>query len=200
MDEIAPGLFHYSARHERIGTVVHSYVLRDAAAVLDPMIPEEGLDWFESHVRPEQVLLTNRHHYRHAGDLAERFGCVVRASRAGMHEFGDAAVEPFDPGDTLPGGIEVHEVGAICPDEVALFIPSARALACADGVVRWEGPGAPLAFVPDDLLGDDPEAVKEGLRAAYRRLLELDFDTLLLAHGNPVPAGGRRALEEFAGS
>jgi len=44
---------------------------------------------------------------------------------------------------------------------------------------------------------DDPEQTKAGLRAAYRRLLELDFDTLLLAHGEPLAGDGKRALREF---
>ena len=81
----------------------------------------------------------------------------------------------------------MQEVGAICPDECALHIAAGPGvLACADGVVRWRE-GDPLGFVPDGLLGDDPEAVKDGLRAAYARIAdELDFDALLLAHGGPV--------------
>jgi hypothetical protein len=68
----------------------------------------------------------------------------------------------------------------------------------ADGVVEWPGRGG-LSFVPDNLLGDDPEGVKDGLRSAYRRLAdELEFDTLLMAHGNPVAGGGREALRAFA--
>ena len=48
---------------------------------------------------------------------------------------------------------------------------------------------------------DDPEQTKAGLREAYRRLAdELDFELLLLAHGEPVLAGGRAALREFAGA
>jgi hypothetical protein len=39
--------------------------------------------------------------------------------------------------------------------------------------------------------------VKLGLRAAYRRLLALDWDHLLLAHGRPWIGGARRALAEF---
>jgi hypothetical protein len=45
---------------------------------------------------------------------------------------------------------------------------------------------------------DEPERTKEGLRAAYRGLLDLDFDLLLLAHGAPVVAGGKDALRAFA--
>ena len=89
----------------------------------------------------------------------------------------------------------VYEVDAICPDETALHVRTHRALACADGVVRPPG-GGPLAFVPDALM-DDPEDTKQGLRAAYRGLLGLDFDLLLLAHGEPVVGGGLQALREF---
>jgi hypothetical protein len=108
-------------------------------------------------------------------------------------------VRGFRPGERLPGGIESHEIGVLCPDETAFRIPGAApALAVADGVVR-DGEG-PLAFVPDPLLGDDPEAVKRGLRAAYRRLLALDFEHLLPAHGHPWIGGARQALAEFVGS
>jgi hypothetical protein len=53
--------------------------------------------------------------------------------------------------------------------------------------------------VPDGLLGDDPEGVKDGLRAAYARIAdELEFEALLLAHGGPLATGGRDALAAFA--
>ena len=45
---------------------------------------------------------------------------------------------------------------------------------------------------------DDPEETKAGLRKAYRRLLDLDFDHLLLAHGDPVVTSGKEALRAFA--
>ena len=48
-------------------------------------------------------------------------------------------------------------------------------------------------------MGDDPTAVKEGLFASYTRLAaELDFDHLLLAHGEPIAGTGREALRAFA--
>ena len=58
---------------------------------------------------------------------------------------------------------------------------------------------ASLAFVPDSLLGDDPEGVKRGLREAYRRLCdELEFENLTLAHGPPIVGGAREALRAFS--
>ncbi len=198
MQEIAPGLWHWTALHDHIQMEVSSYYLLEERVLLDPVIPPGGLSWFEPHGAPEHVLLTNRHHDRQAWRLREAFGCEVHCIRNGLHELdGRGAATPFDFGDELPGGIVVHEVDAICPDETALYIPAHGALACADGVVRWRR-GDPLGFVPDELM-DDPEKTKQGLRDAYGRLLELDFDLLLLAHGDPVVGGGQEALRGFVG-
>lgn len=59
----------------------------------------------------------------------------------------------------------------------------------------------PLCFVPDALIAETPEqieAVKRGLREAYLRLCELEWDTLLLAHGLPLVGDGREKLRAFA--
>lgn len=194
--EISPGLWHWTARHEHIGAQVSSYYLADERVLIDPMVPPEGLDRLREHGAPEHVLLTNRHHDRHSWRLRDEFGCTVHCIRNGIYELeGRGRVEPFDFGDELPGGVIVHEVDAICPDETALYIPRHHAIACADGVVRFRG-GDELEFVPDQLM-DDPEETKRGLREAYARLLELDFDLLLLAHGEPVVGGAKEALRTF---
>jgi hypothetical protein len=195
--ELAAGLFHWTAKHDHIGFDVSSYYLLEERVLLDPMVPAEGLEWFEQQGPPEHVLLTNRHHDRNAWRFREAFGCDVHCIRNGLHELeGRGPVDAFDFGHQLPGGLIAHEVGALCPDETALYIPAHRALACADGVVRWPGSDE-LVFVPERYM-DDPVQDKAGLRAAYRGLLELDFDTLLFAHGEPLVGGGKDALREFA--
>jgi hypothetical protein len=196
MEELVPGLWHWRVYRESIRHDVSSYYLERERVILDPMIPREGLEWLEEHGPPEHVLLTNRHHDRDAWRLRDAFGCTVRCIRNGLHELeGRGPIEPFDFGDELPGGAVVYEVDAICPDETALYLPALRALAVADGVVRWPGVDG-LSFVPDFLM-DDPEQTKAGLRDAYRGLLELDFDLLLLAHGDPVVTGAKDELRAF---
>lgn len=192
--EIAPGVWHWTARHEHIGVDVSSYHLASERVVLDPMVPPERLEWFEEHGVPENVLLTNRHHDRHAWRLHERFGSTVHCVRNGLHELeGRGPVEPFDFGDELPGGAVVYEVDAICADETALHFPAHGALACADGVMHY---GGALGFVPEQYM-DNPAETKRALRSAYARLLDLDFDTLLLAHGAPIVGGAKDALRSF---
>lgn len=197
MQEIAPGLWHWTAHHPLIHSDVSSYYLLADRVAIDPKLPAEGLPWFEEHGVPEHVLLTNRHHDRDAWRLRDAFGCTVHCIRNGLHELeGRGPVEAFDFGDVLPGGAVAYEVDAICPDETALHIPAHHALAVADGVVRRPGRDG-LVFVPDEFM-DEPAKTKAGLRAAYRRLLDLDFDLLLLAHGDPVVTSGKEALRAFA--
>jgi hypothetical protein len=185
MEEIAPGLWHWKALRASIGSEVSSYYLANERVLIDSMLPPEGLGWFDERGRrPEHVLLTNRHHDRDAWRLREAFGCTVHCIRNGLHELeGRGPVEPFEFDDELPGGVVAYEVDAICPDECALHVPAHQALAVADGVVRW-----PM---------DEPERTKSGLRDAYRRLLDLDFDRLLLAHGDPIAHGAKDALYSF---
>lgn len=198
IEEILPGVFHWTAFRDTIGQEVHSYYVAGSRSLIDPMEPDEGLDWFEQHGPPELALLTNRHHYRHSGRFADRYGCRVLCHRAGLHEFaGGPAVEGFEFGDRVAPGISAREVEVLCPEETALLIEAGGgALSFADAIVRRDDGG--LGFVPDWLLGDDPEEVKRGLLGAFRLLLELDFDSLLFAHGAPLVGGGKQALAEFA--
>jgi hypothetical protein len=196
VQEIASGIWHWTARHPRIGMDVSSYYLPDLALLLDPLTPPEVIDRLDELGPPREILLTNRHHYRSCGELVERFGATVRAPRVGMHEFErDEPVGPYDFGDELlDGAVSVHEVGGICPDESALHVRPVKALAVADGVMSYDG----LRFVPDGYF-DDPEGDQRKLKDAYTRLAEeLDFDTLLTAHGEPITSGARAELREFA--
>jgi hypothetical protein len=196
MEEITDGLWHWTARHPKIHMEVSSYFVPEHGLLLDPMVPPEGLAPLNELGPPREILLTNRHHWRDCGKLIERFGCTARAPRVGMHEFTDGQpVEPYDFGDPLVGGaVTVHEVGAICPDESALHIPSVSALAVADGVIHYGG----LRFVPDDLMAD-PEDTRVALKEAYARLAaDLEFENLLTAHGVPIVGGAREQLRDFA--
>jgi hypothetical protein len=193
--EILPGILHWTAFHDGIRQDVSSYYVASARTLLDPMVPQ-SLDPLAAEP-PERIILTNRHHYRQSARFVEDFGCTVLCHEAGLHEFaGGPEVEGFAFGDRLAPGVTAVEVDAICPEETAIHIEAGSgAIAFADGLVNYDDEG--LGFVPDFLIGDDPETVKARLCDAFRALLELEFDALLFAHGEAVADGGRRLLEEF---
>ena len=195
MEELLPGVWHWTATHPDTGSEVSSYWVRPSRAVIDALLPGEGISPFEEDP-PEQVLLSNRHHLRHAERFAEAFGSAISCSTPCLHEFDNGPeVVGFDFGERVAPGIEALEIGAICPDESALHLREAGALAIADGIRHYDGE---MSFFSDSLLGDDPEGVKAGLRRAYRGLLDHDFDNLLFAHGEPLIGGGKEALRRFA--
>jgi hypothetical protein len=199
MQEIAPGIFHWITFHSGIGMRVCSYYVEPAGVVIDPMVPDDGLEVFDGHEPPRQALLSIRHHYRGCDEFVDRFGVTVVCASSGLHEFEgtDRVVEGFGDGDEVAPGVVAAVTDSISDDDTTFLIAhGGGALAFGDGLVR--PPGGPLGFVPDSLM-DEPEKTKEGLTNAYRGLLERDFDFehLLFAHGEPLVGGGRAALKEF---
>lgn len=196
MREVLPGIHHWTAIHPSIRQPVSSYYLEPAQALIDPLVPREGLKWFETRP-PLQVILTNRLHYRQSDRFAEAFDCVVRCSEPGLHHFpAGRGVAGFSFGEELAPGVRALEIGAICPDDTALHIESGDgAIALADSLVRPGG--GSLTFVPDFLMGEDPAVVKARLLDSLRGLLAERFDTLLFAHGPPLVGGAKQALRDF---
>lgn len=201
MKEILPGVFHWKTFHPGIGAYVHSYYLSatDPPLLIDPRVPAEGIEWFARHGSPRHVYLTNRHHYRHSDRFAARYGAQVWCHKDGLHEFTRGEkVRGFAHGRELPGGILALKVAALCPEETALYLAAnGGVLSIGDAIVRAHGR---LGFMPDEYMGDDPEAVKRGLRKAFlKHLREREFDHLLFAHGAPLVGGAREALGKFVG-
>jgi hypothetical protein len=192
--KIAPGILHWKATHPNLGVEVSSYWLPDLKLLLDPIAVPDDVEGVE------HILLSCRHHTRDSLEAAERFGAAVCAPRTGMHDYPeDTPIQPYDFGEPiLAGAVTPYEVGGLSPDETALHIPSVDALSLADGAIRDEGDE--LHFVPDRYM-DDPEKDKADLKRGFAELAgRLDFDVLLLAHGEPIPTGGREALRRFAES
>jgi hypothetical protein len=202
MNEILPGVWHWTAPNPNIGdTLVSSYWLDETGVFIDPLLPEDaGIAWFESRPTPPQaIVLANRHHYRDSGRIHERFGSQVHVPAAGLHDFTDHDhVVGYEPGDELPGGLEAFVVGSLSPDEDGLLLESAGAIWLGDTIVRsTTDPASSIGWVPDSLM-DDPDATKAGLLRAFGDVLEsYSFEHLLLAHGLPLVGNGRDQLEQL---
>ena len=126
MKEILPGIFYWRQAHPKIKIPVSSYFLKPERVLIDPLIPDEGIEWFADDP-PQNIYMSIRHHYRHCGEFSERYGCEGWVGEQGLHEFTSGeVVRPFKFGDLLPGNVKAIEIGSICPDEGALRIEKGR--------------------------------------------------------------------------
>jgi glyoxylase-like metal-dependent hydrolase (beta-lactamase superfamily II) len=195
MEEILAGIFHWKVEHPRIKIDVDCHFVAASGTAIDPLLPPEGIEWFEGR-NLQQVVLSNRHHLRHGAQLAERFGCPILCHEAGLHEFeAGPSVDGFAFGDRIAADVVALEMDAICPEDTVLRIEAGEgALLFADSLVHY----GEVGFVPDNLIGDDPETVKRQIRARCGQLLDESFEHLLFAHGDPIVGGGREALQAIA--
>jgi glyoxylase-like metal-dependent hydrolase (beta-lactamase superfamily II) len=194
MEEIVEGVFHWKAVHPNTHSEAGCHFVADSGTAIDPLLPDEGIEWFDGR-GVERIVLSTRHHLRHAPEIAERFDCPILCHESGLGEFEDGpAVEGFAFGERLAGDVVALEMNSISPDDTVLRIEqSGGALLFADSVVNRGS----LGFVSDELIGDDPEAVKAKVRERCRALLDERFEHLLFAHGDPLVGGGRPALQAF---
>jgi len=195
VEEILDGVYHWKAKHPNIGLEVGCHFVAGSGTAIDPLLPDEGIEWFDQH-RPQRIVLSTRHHLRHAPELAERFGCPILCHESGLYEFEDGpAVEGFAFGDRLAEDVVALEMDSISPDDTTLLIEAGGgALLFADAVIHYGG----LGFVPDNLIGEDPEGVKAHVRERCAALLDWGFAHLLFAHGEPLFDDGHEALRAFA--
>jgi glyoxylase-like metal-dependent hydrolase (beta-lactamase superfamily II) len=145
--------------------------LTDAIVLVDPLVPPED---------PERFL-------RHLDADVERLAAPVAIllTTPAHRRSADALAERYDARvGVVPGGVRTHDLTWY--DEQAYWLPEHGAVAFGDAVHGRDG-GVALA---SSWLGDDEPRVREALRP----LLDLPVETLLPAHGQPVPRDGREAL------
>jgi hypothetical protein len=187
MRDVAPGLWLWRQRHPdwREGNDWEPEVASFAAAsrgvgvVLDPLAPPPGARdvWARlDALRPQAVVILKPDHVRDVDLFVRWYG--VRAYGPYLFWREDVPrtdLEPVRPGDELPGGLRAYHDGR-GQMETPVHLPEQRALVFADaltapgGVLRvWGTPWHEERTLP-----------------ALRALLELPFEHVLVAHGEPV--------------
>jgi len=152
--------------------------------VMDPIAPlPERLD----EVPPTIALILKPDHVRDVDLVVERYGARAFGPRLFFRDdIPKTELEPIDPGDELPGGIVALYDGR-GRDETPVWVPEQRALVFADALTAPHG----------ELLVWNTAWHEERVLPALRKLLELPFEHVIVAHGDPVHtrADYERALE-----
>jgi hypothetical protein len=206
--KLAEGLWRWTAQHPEwhpgeFGREVASFAIRagDDTLLIDPLLPpdpsgvlaliDEQLDGRLSilitipyHVRSSEAI---RRHFRRR---AETTIWGHPACRKRLRE--QAGFRELQPGDELPAGVSAHAIGKPRRHEMPLLIPSHEALVFGDAVAEVDGE---LRVWSDRRIDDDvTRFYRERFNPTLELLLELDFDRVLVTHGQPVMRDGKREL------
>jgi glyoxylase-like metal-dependent hydrolase (beta-lactamase superfamily II) len=193
MREIVPDVQTWSVFSPDKGYAFNGYAVstEDGTVLVDPPDPgDDGWGTIDLLEPFAGVWVTNRNHSRAAAAVRERYGLTVWAHEADADRLEAGADRTVSGGETIPGEIEVLHVPGKSPGEIAFHLPRSRALIVGDVVIGV--PPGELSTYPDEVIED-----RGRLLESAARLLELDFDALLLCDGEPLPLGGREKLREF---
>ena len=203
MREILPGIFTWGSTYADRPWDLNGYAIRlDACTVLvDPPAPE-GDEWqsFDALKPVTRIVLTNRDHIRDAELFRARYGSRVVAGAEEVAQLAPVTIdEPVCEGDLVLGVLRVIHLPGKSPGEIGLYLdPAHHAISRELGGILLLGdaiighpPGA-LGLIPEHKL-DNPSKLQESLR----KVLDYNFDVLLLCDGRPVLSGGKLKVAEF---
>jgi len=192
MHEIADGIFAWPWFSQRHGYNFNGHLLRIPTGdmCIDPVEPDAATLEAFGRARVVRILITNRNHGRAANAVRTRTG-----ARTAIHP--DDAAYARTQGVELDDELRVAErVGPLVvvgvpgksPGEVALHWPDRRILIVGDAVIG--NPPGRCSLLPETVMDDAPR-----LHASVRRLLDLDFDTLLVGDGAPILTDAKAQLQ-----
>ena len=195
MEELRPGLWRWTAWHDEWEEEVGSLALEtdDGLVLVDPLEPPKQFR------KPDHVLLTVFWHGRSTGDLkAKRVWAPTRSAKP-LANRGVNVTDVFGVDDELPGRIRAFQTARA--SEVVFWVPAHRAVVVGDVLLgagaRPRATSERLRLCPERWIG---KATHADLRESLRPLLELAVQRVLVAHGDPVLRGGKRALEQVLGA
>jgi len=202
--DVAPGLWLWRQRYpewqpgrhseERLGwgpeVSSFAYAGGGGTVLVDALAPPDSFEPFWARLQdepPRALVVMKPDHVRSVDLFVERFG--VPAYGPGVFHRTDvprAELEEIQPGSELPGGARALYDGR-GRNETPLHLPAQRALLFADALTAPHG----------ELLVWDTPWHEERVLPALRALLELDFEHVLVSHGEPVHT--RAAFEQALG-
>jgi glyoxylase-like metal-dependent hydrolase (beta-lactamase superfamily II) len=193
MKEIVPDVQTWSVFMPDKGYAFNGYAVatEEGTLLIDPPEPAEdgwgAVDLLEPFAG---VWITNRNHSRAAAAFRERYGVSVWAHEADADQLEAGADGTVSGDEQLPGDVQIVHVPGKSPGEIAFHLPRSRALVVGDVVIGV--PAGALSTYPDKVIEDMGQ-----LHRSAARLLDYDFEALLLCDGEPLPSGGRQKLQEF---
>ncbi len=200
MREILSGIFTWGSTYADRPWDLNGYAfgLEGGAVLVDPPAPEER-DWprFDALGPISKIVLTNRDHVRDAEWFRARYGARLVAGAEEVAQFAPLAIdERVREGDMIAGALRVIDLPGKSPGEIGLYLdPAHHAAARERGGIVLLGdaiighPPGELGFIPEHKL-DSPAQ----LRRSLLKLVDYEFEVLLLCDGHAVLSGGKKKV------
>jgi hypothetical protein len=208
MEKLTEGLWRWTARHPEwhpgeFGAEVACFAARagDTTLLIDPLLPPDPqpvLETIEGALDDRlAILITIPYHVRSSEELWQRYHkdaeTTIHGHPAAAKRLKDrSAFRAIEPGVPLPGGVTAHTIGKPRRYEMPLHLPSHGALVFGDAVAETDG--RLVVWATDKVDAKVERFNRERFNPTLEPLLELDFDAVLVTHGQPVLEGGRNAL------
>lgn len=186
IEEVVPGVWHWSLHDDRIDFVSSSHaVAAEAGTVLiDPLPLAPGP--LEALAPVHAICLTAGSHQRSAWRLRRRLGARVWAP-APARELEEEPDVRYSAGDLLPAGLAAYFTPGAGTTQHTLLLADRGVAFVPDLLLRPQG--GELEISPYEHSYDPAEQ-----RRSLEKLLELPFSVLCLAHGAPVTADPKPAI------
>jgi glyoxylase-like metal-dependent hydrolase (beta-lactamase superfamily II) len=172
----------------------NGHLVRDpgGSICIDPVEPTD--DDMEALVREgvAWIILTNRNHSRAANRVRSRTGArtVIHPDDADHARSQETELDDGLEVGGMVGPLQVVDASGKSPGEVALLWPDRGILIVGDAIIG--NPPGRCGLLPERVM-DDPAR----LRRRVRKLLDLDFDILLVGDGESILRHAKARLKEL---
>ncbi|MGV7219984.1 MAG: hypothetical protein ACQ9MH_00510 [Nitrospinales bacterium] len=168
------------------------------SVIIDPSILESGIlaQLLAQHESSpfKGIYLTNVHHERKSNPLKRLYSVPVWVNELDKEGLEVPADNSFKDGDNLLCGIKAIQLNdQKSPGETAFFIRQQKIMIVGDALLG-KVPGKLNMLPPDKYL--DQAKAKVGLK----KLLDYDFDTLLVGDGTSILKNAKEEVKSFLNS
>ncbi|MCB0308463.1 MAG: hypothetical protein KDD48_03755 [Bdellovibrionales bacterium] len=195
MRQISPHIWTWSEFNTDKGLDFNGWYIQydGETALIDPPEPTENvIQFIKTRGAPDNIFLTNKHHARASGVFREIFDCPVW-----IHEHDESLIEmPVDrtikDQDILSCGIKaIHICDGKTRGETSFYFPHEKAAMIIGDAVIGKPKGS-LSMLADEKFENPFKA-----KLALNRLLEFQFDLLLLGDGESLTENAYETLKKF---
>jgi glyoxylase-like metal-dependent hydrolase (beta-lactamase superfamily II) len=185
----APGFLSWTTYlpEAKVNGNSHAYLDGNKVILVDPTLPNPEVEaGIKKLGTPIAIILTSGNHERATAALRERYTVPVAS---GVEAVKELSFKPHVPLDMTPQihALEPVSLAGAAKGEYALHCKKNKVLIVGDALLNLD---TGLTILPDKYC-TDPKKLRESLQ----KLLALEFDHILFAHGAPLSDNPRAKLK-----